>query len=430
MPIVGTLHDFVPNTTILSADVEADFAALRTAINTSAVLVDVARTISVTHTHSAAQNFAAGSVGAPGIYLAGNATSGIYQIAANNIGVAISAAKVLDIAAAGLAVTGTLSATGAVTASSTLAVTGAATLSSTLAVTGAVTLSGTLAVTGVSTLSGDVVAAVIRRGTVDGADNSSLYLSGGGEEPGGGLGIDRGAFLHLAGNEHPSTGTAQLAAGNVAGGVIEFYTGGSMRGGVTNAGVFAWTGAATIGGTLGVTGTATTRGIAVEADSTYDIGANAVRYANIYGDALFGTLGTAAQPNITSVGTLSSLTVSGALATDSLSIASALSSLSITGALSAGSLNLGGATITDILTGTATFSGTPTINDNAEDTEVVTVIGAAVGDVALVTQSSNVNVVTMARVIAPDSVSVSRRCVASAGANMSAETLRIFVIKV
>ena len=47
------------------------------------------------------------------------------------------------------------------------------------------------------------------------------------------------------------------------------------------------------------------------ADSTYNIGANATRFANAYFDTVYGTLATAAQTNITSVGTLTGLTTSG-----------------------------------------------------------------------------------------------------------------------
>lgn len=74
---------------------------------------------------AAASNFAAGTVGLPAIYLSTDTTTGLYRIGANNDGFAVSGAKVLDIASTGLAVTGTLSASGAATLSSTLAVTGA-----------------------------------------------------------------------------------------------------------------------------------------------------------------------------------------------------------------------------------------------------------------------------------------------------------------
>jgi hypothetical protein len=49
--------------------------------------------------------------------------------------------------------------------------------------------------------------------------------------------------------------------------------------------------------------------ITLDADSTYDLAATGTRFANIYGDTLYGTVGTAAQASITSVGTLTALTV-------------------------------------------------------------------------------------------------------------------------
>jgi hypothetical protein len=60
---------------------------------------------------AAASNFAAGTVAAPGLYLSTDTGTGLYRIAANNYGVAVSGAKVLDIASTGLGVTGTLSTT-------------------------------------------------------------------------------------------------------------------------------------------------------------------------------------------------------------------------------------------------------------------------------------------------------------------------------
>jgi hypothetical protein len=54
---------------------------------------------------------AAGTVGLPSIYLGDDTTTGLYRIGANNVGYAVSGAKVLDIASTGLAVTGSLSAT-------------------------------------------------------------------------------------------------------------------------------------------------------------------------------------------------------------------------------------------------------------------------------------------------------------------------------
>tara|TARA_R100000808_G_C2154223_1_gene165082 strand:- start:1734 stop:3224 length:1491 start_codon:yes stop_codon:yes gene_type:complete len=46
-------------------------------------------------------------------------------------------------------------------------------------------------------------------------------------------------------------------------------------------------------------------------DSTYDLGASGNEWQTLYADNVYGTLGTAAQPNITSVGTLTALTVNG-----------------------------------------------------------------------------------------------------------------------
>ncbi len=61
---------------------------------------------------SGVSSFAAGSFGAPSIYMTGYATTGWYNIGANNWGFAVSGSKVLDIASTGLSVTGALSATG------------------------------------------------------------------------------------------------------------------------------------------------------------------------------------------------------------------------------------------------------------------------------------------------------------------------------
>lgn len=57
-------------------------------------------------------SFAAGTAARPGLSPLGDIDSGIYWIAANNLGVSVAGAKVLDISATGLAVTGALSCTG------------------------------------------------------------------------------------------------------------------------------------------------------------------------------------------------------------------------------------------------------------------------------------------------------------------------------
>jgi len=58
---------------------------------------------------------AAGSVGNPSLAFNADQDTGLFNIGANNLGVAIGGAKVLDVATTGLGVTGTLSVSGAVT---------------------------------------------------------------------------------------------------------------------------------------------------------------------------------------------------------------------------------------------------------------------------------------------------------------------------
>ena len=139
-----------------------------------------------------------------------------------------------------VAAAGTLGVTGAATLSSTLAVTGASTLTGnvsaggTLGVTGAATLSSTLAVTGASTLTG----------------NASC---------GGTLGV---------------TGAATLSS------TLAVTGASTLTGNVSCGGTLAVTGTSTL------TGTATTGSILPAADSTHNLGSDAVRYATIYCDTL------------------------------------------------------------------------------------------------------------------------------------------------
>ena len=61
---------------------------------------------------------AAGTVAAPGITFGSDLDSGLYRIGGDNVGVACAGAKVLDIGTSGLGVTGTLAASGALSAAS------------------------------------------------------------------------------------------------------------------------------------------------------------------------------------------------------------------------------------------------------------------------------------------------------------------------
>jgi len=76
-------------------------------------------------------------------------------------------------------------------------------------------------------------------GTNDGADTGQVQVSGGGA-----TGVDRGAFIATIGNEAAGLpGCLQVAAGNVAGGGIIFYTGpAAERGRIHQSGGFSWGG--------------------------------------------------------------------------------------------------------------------------------------------------------------------------------------------
>lgn len=86
---------------------------------------------------------ASGTVALPGLCFSSDTDCGFYRIGADNVGLALAGAKVLDVATTGLAVTGTLSATGASTltgavATGALSVTGAITATTTITATGAI----------------------------------------------------------------------------------------------------------------------------------------------------------------------------------------------------------------------------------------------------------------------------------------------------
>ncbi|HEX6937763.1 MAG TPA: hypothetical protein VF158_00015, partial [Longimicrobiales bacterium] len=85
---------------------------------------------------------------APGIYLGDDSDSGLYRIGPNNLGLALGGAKVVDFAASGVAITGTLSASGAVTFGGAAAIAGDATVGGTFGVTGLASFGAGVAVTG------------------------------------------------------------------------------------------------------------------------------------------------------------------------------------------------------------------------------------------------------------------------------------------
>lgn len=78
----------------------------------------------------------AGSVGAPGYSFASDSNCGFYRIAADNIGASCAGAKVLDISATGLGVTGTLTSSSTITATAAAIVAGTTVTAGTLVLTG------------------------------------------------------------------------------------------------------------------------------------------------------------------------------------------------------------------------------------------------------------------------------------------------------
>jgi hypothetical protein len=141
-------------------------------------------------------------------------------------------------------------------------------------------------------------------------------------------GTDIGVFSNESGNFiiKPQVSDADLIIkGNDGGSTITALTlDMSAAGAATfNAGVTAttFTGTLATAAQTNITSVGTLSSLTVggnllpSSDSAHNIGANATRFANAYFDTMYGTVGTAAQTNITSVGTLSALTVSGAVAT-------------------------------------------------------------------------------------------------------------------
>lgn len=94
---------FVPNTPISSAAVNSDLSDIATNGLSNAVTKDGQTTI------TGPFKGANGSVGAPMYSFASDTNSGMYRIAADNIGISVGGTKILDIAATGLSVVGTVS---------------------------------------------------------------------------------------------------------------------------------------------------------------------------------------------------------------------------------------------------------------------------------------------------------------------------------
>lgn len=92
---------FVPNTPISSSAVNSDLSDIATGLST-AVTKDGQTVITAPF-----KGFS-GSVGAPMYSFSADTDSGLYRIAANNLGISVNATKILDIATTGLSVVGTV----------------------------------------------------------------------------------------------------------------------------------------------------------------------------------------------------------------------------------------------------------------------------------------------------------------------------------
>lgn len=77
----------------------------------STLAVAGAATFGSTTSHTGVASFADGTVGTPGLNFSSDTDSGIYRIGANNIGIGVNGAKVLDIATTGVGITGAVTAT-------------------------------------------------------------------------------------------------------------------------------------------------------------------------------------------------------------------------------------------------------------------------------------------------------------------------------
>src|SRR3990167_6852746 len=114
-----------------------------------AKVLDVATTglsITCTITPSGQIVTLAGTKTAPGLAFASDLDTGIYRIGANNLGISVGDTKIFDVVTTGVTITGTLTNSGAVTLQSTLAVTGASTL------TGALTANNSAGITARNTV--------------------------------------------------------------------------------------------------------------------------------------------------------------------------------------------------------------------------------------------------------------------------------------
>ena len=153
----------------------------------------------------------AGTVAAPGLAFASDLDCGLYRIGANNIGVAVNGAKVLDVATTGLGVTGTTTGTSSSASALTVGPNGAT--NPVLQVDASTASAATgVKVTGAAAASGVAIAVVSsganENGTLDAKGSGTLTLNG---TATGKVTTPRGLF---------SSGTAGIGYETGAGGTV------------------------------------------------------------------------------------------------------------------------------------------------------------------------------------------------------------------
>ena len=99
----STVNTFVAGTSITASDHNENWSDVASEM-TNSVAVDGQSTM------TGALKAASGTVALPGIAFGSDTDSGLYRIAANNIGVAVNGAKVIDVATTGASVVGNFSA--------------------------------------------------------------------------------------------------------------------------------------------------------------------------------------------------------------------------------------------------------------------------------------------------------------------------------
>tara|TARA_R110000868_G_scaffold285682_5_gene546154 strand:- start:4271 stop:5128 length:858 start_codon:yes stop_codon:yes gene_type:complete len=168
-----------------------------------------------------ASNFAAGTVGAPSIYLSTDTTTGLYRIGANNDGFAISGTKLLDFGSALLGVTGAL------TVSTTLGVTGTITPGQTTGIVGTTTNNSAQAGSVGEYIESRVVqGSAVSLTTATSANVTSISLTAGDWNVSGMVAFDGGATTILQAATGGASSTSATLSGSLDYSSLCFGSGG------------------------------------------------------------------------------------------------------------------------------------------------------------------------------------------------------------